>query len=62
MLDSYLARYGNQDIRWLRGVTQLSYGEKLVFAGCLERWMRREVVPMQASFESSQITDDYDDS
>jgi hypothetical protein len=42
MMDAFLARYGNQDIHRLRGVKELSWNEKRIFASCLEELMERE--------------------
>jgi len=48
MLDSFLARYGNQDIHKLRGVDRpLTHDEKIIFAECLGQWLEREVEPLE---------------
>jgi hypothetical protein len=46
MMDAFLARYGTQDIHRLRGVEELTPGEKEVFRQCLLELLRAEVEPL----------------
>ena len=49
MMDSFLARYGSQDIHRLRGIQELTRAEKLIFRECLLELIRGEVQPLDGS-------------
>jgi len=49
MLDSFLARYGHQDIHKLRGVEFLTLAEKAIFHSCLLIHIEHEVQPLPGS-------------
>jgi hypothetical protein len=50
MRDTFLARYGHQDIHRLRGIEELTEKDKRIFAFCLTVHIEHEVRPLTDPF------------